>query len=49
MPKDLTKLSLKDLDIVSDGELEQRMRWNNGRLELTVSAVGLPDDEEHDR
>jgi hypothetical protein len=45
MPKDLTKLSLKDLDIASDGELEQRLRWNNGHLELTVRGVGLPDDE----
>lgn len=49
MPKELTKLSLKDLDIASDGELEQRMRWNNGHLELTVSAVGLPEDEDHER
>jgi hypothetical protein len=48
MPKDLTKLSLKDLDLASDGELEQRMRWNNGHLELTVRGVGSPDDDDSD-
>ena len=45
MPKDLTKLSLKDLDFASDGELEQRLRWNNGHLELTVRGVGSPEDD----
>jgi hypothetical protein len=47
MPKDLTKLSLKEFEAVSNGEFDQRARWNNGTLELTVSqAVRYEGDED---
>lgn len=49
MPKDLTKLSLKEFDMVSEGEVEQRMRWNNGHLEMSVKSVrygAVGDDED---
>ena len=36
MPKDLTKLSLKEFEAVSLGGVDKRMRWNNGKLELRV-------------
>lgn len=47
MPKDLTKLSLKEFEAVSFGGFEQRTRWNNGTLELTVyQAVSDEGDED---
>lgn len=51
MPKDLSKLSLKEFDLVSEGEIEQRMRWSNGHLEMTIKsarygAVGEDEDAE---
>lgn len=48
MPKDLTKLSLKEFEAVSGGEFDQRSRWNNGTLELTVYAAGVPEGDEDD-
>lgn len=36
MPKDLTKLSLKELDVISDGAFDERMSWENGTLVMTV-------------
>ena len=47
MPKDLTKLSLKEFEAVSNGEFDQRLRWSHGTLELTVSqAVRYEGDED---
>ena len=47
MPKDLTKLSLKEFEAVSGGDFDKRTRWNNGTLELTVyQAVGRESDED---
>ena len=46
MPKDLTKLSLKEFEAVSGGEFDQRSRWNNGTLELTVFEASLSRDFE---
>ena len=48
MPKDLTKLSLKEFDMVSEGEIEQRMRWNNGHLEMTVRSARYGSHAEDD-
>lgn len=39
MPKDLTKLSLKDFEAISNGDFDGRMQWNNGTLEMTVSRA----------
>lgn len=36
MPKDLTKLSLKDFEVISDGAFDERMTWENGTLVMTV-------------
>lgn len=48
MPKDLTKLSLKEFEAVSDGEFNRRTRWNHGTLELTVHQAGRRDSDEDD-
>ena len=48
MPKDLTKLSLKELEAVSGGEFDQRTRWVNGTLELTVFEASSTDFEDDD-
>ena len=39
MPKDITKLSLKEFDLVSEGEIEQRFRVTNGQLEMTIKQA----------
>lgn len=39
MPKDLTKMSLKEFDLVSDGEDQQAFQWRNGTLEMRVYGV----------
>jgi hypothetical protein len=47
MPKDLTKLSLKEFEAVSGGEFDKRARWSKGTLELTVyQAVNRESDED---
>jgi hypothetical protein len=48
MPKDLTKLSLKEFDIINGGESESRSRWQKGTLELTVSKAWSPYDDEEE-
>lgn len=52
MPKDLTKLSLKDFEAIANGDFDSRMHWHHGTLELTVSRAraradvnDLEDDE----
>ena len=47
MPKDLSKLSLKEFDLISEGETEQRMRWNKGSL--TGNSFRREHREEDDR
>jgi hypothetical protein len=48
MPKDLTKMSLKELETVSGTRFDERMRWNSGALELTVFAAEADDFDEDD-
>lgn len=48
MPKDLTKMSLKEFEAVSGGEFDQRARWSNGTLELTVYKAGAHEGDEDD-
>ena len=40
MPKDLTKLSLKDFEALANGDIDKRFNWNRGTLEMTVSKAG---------
>lgn len=40
MPKDLTKLSLKDFEALANGDVDKRFNWNRGALEMTVSKAG---------
>jgi hypothetical protein len=48
MPKDLTKLSLKEFEAVSLGGVDKRMRWNNGTLELRVHQGARHEGDEDD-
>lgn len=48
MPKDLTKLSLKEFEAVSLGGVDQRMRWTNGTLELKVHQSARFEGDEDD-
>lgn len=48
MPKDLTKLSLKELETVSGTRFDERMRWNSGTLEVTVYASEAYEVDEDD-
>lgn len=43
MPKDLTKLSLKEFDTIQGGD-DRRYQWNNGTLELLIRQSGEDDD-----
>lgn len=43
MPKDLTKLSPKEFEVLSGAALENRFRWEGGSLELIVSEAPLPE------
>lgn len=43
MPKDLTKLSLKEFDTIQGGD-DHRYQWNNGTLELRIQKAGEDDD-----
>ena len=47
MPKDLTKLSMKEFDTIQGGD-DQRYRWNNGTLELMIGQAGRDDDDDRD-
>lgn len=46
MPKDLTKLSIREFDALSTGEFDQRTRWNNGTLEMVVSQAPLSREQD---
>lgn len=49
MPKDLTKLSLKDFEALANGDFDSRMNWHNGTLEMTVSRArprAMEDDDD---
>lgn len=51
MPKDLTKLSLKEFESLSNGDFDKRTIWRNGTLEMTVSQARRVDDfdaDDHD-
>lgn len=48
MPKDLTKLSLKEFESLSNGDFDKRTNWRNGTLEMTVSQVRRVDDLDAD-
>ena len=39
MPKDLTKLSLKEFEAISTGEFDSGTRWSNGTLEMVVTQA----------
>lgn len=43
MPKDLTKLSLKEFDTIQGGD-DHRYKWNNGSLEVMIRQSGDDDD-----
>ncbi|HEY9723901.1 MAG TPA: hypothetical protein V6D47_18010 [Oscillatoriaceae cyanobacterium] len=50
MPKDLTKLSIREFDSLSTGEFDQRTRWHNGTLERVVSqAPSGSEQDDYDR
>lgn len=40
MPKDLTKLSLKDFEAIANGDFDKRFNWNRGTIEMTVAKAG---------
>lgn len=48
MPKDLTKLSLKEFEAISTGEFDSGVRWNNGTLEMVVTKAHYGADDDND-